>query len=609
MSNEPKLSISGAIAKAFLTTQITPLLAIIGLLLGIFAIGVTPREEDPQVNVTFANVFIPFPGASAKEVEQLVSTPAEQVLSEVVGLKHIYSTSMPGLSIVTVQYKVGEDRTEALVRLYNKIASNQDWLPRNLGVLDPLVKPKGIDDVPIVTLTLWTKDDNVGSFELKQVAHAIESELKREKGTRNIYTVGGSQHVVSVLLDSAKLSGYGIAIDDLRKSLQATNVARDATSLVSDNEEIQLVAGTYLSNEEDISDLVVGVRQGKPVYLRDVAEIRRGAESPKNYVTFGTGPGASDLPAGIKSPAVTVAIAKQPGSNAVEIAEGTIERFEKLRGTFIPEGVEVTVTRNYGHTAQVKSEKLINKLIIETIAVAILIWLALGFREAFIVGSAVVITLAVTIFASWAYGFTLNRVSLFALIFSIGILVDDAIVVVENIHRHMQKGGQKLLDVIPKAVDEVGGPTILATFAVIAALLPMAFVTGLMGPYMSPIPINASMGMLISLAVAYIVTPWMTNKVLGNVDFSHHKEDNGGKMKKFFSGLFMPFMHDKKGGIRQAGLFLAITLLIVLSLSLAAAKLVVLKMLPFDNKSEFQVVLDMPEGTSLEKTSRVLNEM
>lgn len=611
MNNEPKLGISGSIAKSFLTTQITPLLALIGLLLGIFAIGVTPREEDPQVNVTFANVFIPFPGASAKEVEQLVSTPAEQVLSEVVGLKHIYSTSMPGLSIITVQYKVGEDRTEALVRLYNKIASNQDWLPRNLGVLDPLVKPKGIDDVPIVTLTLWTKDDNIGSFELKQVAHAIESELKREKSTRNIYTIGGPKHVVSVLLDAAKLSGYGIAIDDLRNALQATNVARDATSLVSNNEEIQLVAGTYLSNEQDIGNLVVGVREGKPVYLRDVADIRRGPASPTNYVTFGTGQGASHLglASGIKSPAVTVAIAKQPGSNAVEIAENTIARFEKLRGTFIPDNVEVTVTRNYGHTAQVKSEKLINKLIIETIAVALLIWLALGYREAFIVGAAVVITLAVTIFASWAYGFTLNRVSLFALIFSIGILVDDAIVVVENIHRHMQKGGQKLLDVIPKAVDEVGGPTILATFAVIAALLPMAFVSGLMGPYMSPIPINASMGMLVSLAVAYIVTPWMTNKMLGKVDFSHHKEQSNGKMHGFFKRLFTPFMHDKKGGRRQVGLFFVITLFIALSLSLAVVKLVVLKMLPFDNKSEFQVVLDMPEGTPLEQTSRVLNEM
>lgn len=611
MSNEPKLGISGGIAKQFLTTQITPLLALVGLLLGIFAVAVTPREEDPQVNVTFANVFIPFPGASAEEVEQLVSTPAEQVLSEIAGLKHVYSTSVPGMSIVTVQYKVGEDRTEALVRLYNKIASNQDWLPKNLGVLDPLVKPKGIDDVPIVTLTLWTEDETKGSFELKQVAHAIESELKREPGTRNIYTVGGPQHVVHVLLDTAKLSGYNIALDDLRNSLQASNVARDAVSLVNNNEEIQVVAGTFLSNEEDIADLVVGVANGKPVYLHDVAEIRRGADSPDNYVSFGTGAGAEHigLKAGVRSPAVTIAIAKQPGSNAVEIAESTISRFEKLRGTFVPEGVEVTVTRNYGHTAKVKSEKLINKLIIETIAVAFLIWLALGWREAFIVGTAVVITLAITIFASWAYGFTLNRVSLFALIFSIGILVDDAIVVVENIHRHMSMGGQKLLEVIPKAVDEVGGPTILATFTVIAALLPMAFVTGLMGPYMSPIPINASMGMLISLAVAYILTPWMTNKVLANVDFSHHKEDAGTKLKSFFSKLFTPFLDDKKGGKRQIGLFAVITFLIVLSMALAGFKLVVLKMLPFDNKSEFQVVLDMPEGTSLEQTSRILNEM
>ncbi|HHC74450.1 MAG TPA: efflux RND transporter permease subunit [Thiothrix sp.] len=611
MNKPEKLGISGAIAKQFLTTQITPLLALVGLLLGFFAVMVTPREEDPQVNVTFANVFIPFPGASAQEVEQLVSTPAEQVLSEIAGLKHIYSTSMPGLSVITVQYKVGQDRTKALVRLYNKIASNQDWLPQNLGVLDPLIKPKGIDDVPIVTLTLWTKDETIGNFELKQVAHAIESELKREPGTRNIYTVGGAQHVVHVLLDNTKLAAYNIAVDDLRNALQASNVARDAASLVNNNEEIQVVAGTFLSNEDDIAELVVGVHNGKPVYLHNVAEIRRGADSPENYVTFGTAKGASHigLPAGIQSPAVTVAIAKQPGSNAVAIAESTISRFEKLRGTFVPEGVEVTVTRNYGHTAQVKSDKLIHKLMIETIAVALLIWLALGYREAFIVASAVVITLAMTLFASWAYGFTLNRVSLFALIFSIGILVDDAIVVVENIHRHMQNGKEKLLDVIPKAVDEVGGPTILATFTVIAALLPMAFVSGLMGPYMSPIPINASLGMIISLAVAYIVTPWMTAKVLAKVDFSHHKEEKDGFLKKFFSGLFHPFMHNKYYGIRQAGLFFFISLFIVGSLALAGMKLVVLKMLPFDNKSEFQIVLDMPEGTSLEQTSRVLNEM
>ena len=608
--NESKMGISGRIAKQFLTTEITPLLALVGLLLGLFAVMVTPREEDPQINVTFANVFVPFPGASAEQVESLVSTPAEQVLSEIEGLEHIYSTSMPGMSILTVQYKVGEDRTAALVRLYNKISSNQDWLPRNLGVGTPLVKPKGIDDVPIVALTLWTEDQKRGAFELNQVAHAIEAELKRVPGSRDIYTIGGPQQVVHVLLDADKLAGHGISIADLRMALQASNSARDAVSLVNNNEEIQVQAGTFLMDASEVGDLMVGVFDGKPVFLKDVAEVKRTADSPEAYVSFGTGVAAAHkgLSSNIRTPAVTIAVAKQPGTNAVDIANNVIDRFEKLRGTFVPEGVNVTVTRNYGETAQAKSEKLIHKLIIETIAVVLLIWLALGWREALIVGAAVVITLAVTLFASWAYGFTLNRVSLFALIFSIGILVDDAIVVVENIHRHMQQGNKRLLDVIPAAVDEVGGPTILATFTVIAALLPMAFVSGLMGPYMSPIPINASMGMLISLAVAYVVTPWMTGKMLAKVDFTHHHEDNS-KLHGLFSRVMSPFLDDKKGGRRRVGLFTVITLLIVLSASLAVFKLVVLKMLPFDNKSEFQVILDMPEGTSLEQTSRVLNEM
>ncbi|MBU0656494.1 MAG: efflux RND transporter permease subunit [Gammaproteobacteria bacterium] len=611
--NEPKLGISGGIAKKFLTTEITPLLALVGLLLGLFAVMVTPREEDPQINVTFANVFIAFPGASAEQVESLVSTPAEQVLSEIEGLEHIYSTSMPGMSVLTVQYKVGEDRTAALVRLYNKVASNQDWLPQSLGVGTPLIKPKGIDDVPIVALTLWTEDDKRGAYELNQVAHAIESELKRVPGSRDIYTIGGPQQVVHVLLDAEKLAGHGISLSDLRNALQASNSARDAVSLVSNNEEIQVQAGTFLMDASEVGELMVGVFDGKPVFLSDVAEVKRTADSPQAYVSYGTGAGAEHkgLTAGVRTPAVTIAVAKQPGTNAVDIANSVIDRFEKLRGTFVPEGVNVTVTRNYGATAQAKSEKLIHKLIIETIAVALLIWWALGWREALIVGAAVVITLAVTLFASWAYGFTLNRVSLFALIFSIGILVDDAIVVVENIHRHMQQGGKKLLEVIPLAVDEVGGPTILATFTVIAALLPMAFVSGLMGPYMSPIPINASMGMLISLAVAYVVTPWMTGKMLGKVDFSHHAHQAGkdNKLNNFFTRIMSPFLDEEKGGKRRTTLFAVITLLIVLSASLAVVKLVVLKMLPFDNKSEFQVVLDMPEGTTLEQTSRVLNEM
>ncbi|MFN2349449.1 MAG: efflux RND transporter permease subunit [Thioalkalivibrio sp.] len=584
---------------------------------------VTPREEEPQINVTFANVFIPFPGATAREVASLVSSPAEQVLSEVEGLEHVYSVSQPGMSVLTVQFKVGEDRTEAIVRLYNQIFSNQDWLPQGLGVGQPIIKPMGIDDVPIVAVTLWTEDESRGGHELLRVAHAIESELKRVPGTRDIYTIGGPDHVVHVLLDPQRVSGYGIGLDELRMALQASNFSRDAGTLVRDNLEIPVQAGTFLTSAEEIAELVVGVREGRPVYLADVAEIRHGPAPPESYVRFGLGAAAGEGTArGLTQPAVTVAIAKKPGTNAVEIADKLLERLEQVRGTFIPEGVNTTITRNYGQTADDKASTLIQKLIFATTAVVILVWLALGWREAIIVGVAVVITLAITLFASWAYGFTLNRVSLFALIFSIGILVDDAIVVVENIHRHMQMGRRKLLEAIPLAVDEVGGPTILATFTVIAALLPMAFVTGLMGPYMSPIPINASLGMLISLAVAYVVTPWMTYKFLRRQAEAHapveggkgedgkgHGEEGGGWLMRLSERSMGPFVRGDKARGRRWGLYGAIVVLILVSVSLAYFQAVVLKMLPFDDKSEFQVVLDMQEGSSLEQTSRALHEM
>ncbi len=608
-----KMGISGRIAKAFLTTEITPLLAILGLLLGAFAVMVTPREEEPQINVTFANVFVAFPGASSSEVEHLVSTPAEQVLSEIDGIKHVYSVSMPGQAILTVQFKVGEDRTQAIVRLYNAIYSNQDWLPPGLGVAQPIIKPMGIDDVPIATLTLWSEDEKVGALELQQVAHAIEAELKRVPGTRDIYTIGGADRVVHVLPDPARLAGYGIALSDLRTALQMGNQSRNAGNQVAGNREIPVQAGVFLTSAEDVAELVVGVHDGRPVFLRDVAEVRFGADQPEQYVWFGTGPAATTkgITAQDEFPAVTIAIAKKPGVNAVDVADQLINRFDQLKGTFIPDGVNVTVTRNYGATANDKAQKLIGKLVFATIFVVLLVLVALGWREALIVGAAVVITLAATLFASWAWGFTINRVSLFALIFSIGILVDDAIVVVENIHRHMSMGKKNLLEAIPLAVDEVGGPTILATFAVIAALLPMAFVTGLMGPYMSPIPINASMGMLISLGVAFIVTPWMAYKLLRNSHAVHECEDQqqSARLYRFFSRFMGPFLHGKKGRGPRWLLLFGILALIGVSVALPVFKLVVLKMLPFDNKSEFQVVVDMPEGSTVEQTARVLSEL
>jgi multidrug efflux pump subunit AcrB len=492
------LGFSGRIARRFQANALTPLLALAAMLLGLFAVVVTPREEEPQIDVTFANVFVAFPGAGTQEVENLVALPMEQVLSEIEGVKHVYSVSRPGMGVLTVQFEVGEGRSEALVRLYNAVFSNQDWRPQNIGILPPIVKPKGIDDVPIVSATLWTEDAERGTSELLKVAHALEAEIKRVPGTRDVYTIGGAEDIVHVELDPQRVAGFGMTLDDLRSALTSSNVVSHAGALVSGNVETPVQAGTFLSNRDDVAHLVVGMFDGKPVYLDDIATIRARGAQPDKYTWFATGPAAEvvGLDAIAYAPSVTIAISKKPGTNATRITDAVVDRLAQLEATVIPEGVEITITRNYGKTADDKASKLIQKLAFATLSVILLSWFALGWREAIIVGAAVIVTLAATLFASWAWGFTINRVSLFALIFAIGILVDDAIVVVENIHRHrgLRSGG--IGDIIPAAVDEVGGPTILATFTVVAALLPMAFVTGLMGPYMSPIPINASTGMI-----------------------------------------------------------------------------------------------------------------
>ena len=601
-SSDARLGVSGRIAQAFLATEITPLLALAGLLMGLFAVAVTPREEEPQINVTFANVFIPYPGASAREVESLVTTPAEQIVSEIEGVEHVYSASTPGMASLTVRFEVGEPRTDAIVRLYNAFYSNQDWLPPNAGVGQPLIKPKGIDDVPIVAGTLWSENPEVTAADLLRIAHTMETELQRVPGTRDIETLGGPDRVVSVVFDPQRLAGYGLTLDDLRRALSAANASAEAGRSVDRNREVLVQAGTFLMTPEEVADLVVGVRNGAPVFLRDVATVSEGADQPERYVTHGAASG--------RHPAVTITVSKKPGENAVDVAAAVIERFEQMRGIHFPDGVQATVTRNYGATAQDKAQTLIQKLIFATASVVVLVLFTLGWREALVVGAAVLVTLAITLFASWAWGFTLNRVSLFALIFSIGILVDDAIVVVENIHRHLRQGGRKLTEAIPAAVDEVGGPTILATFTVIAALLPMAFVTGLMGPYMRPIPINASTGMLISLAIAFVFTPWLYRRLFLNTAPAHAPAGpSEGALQRFFTRIMTRFLRQDEGRRNRWKLLYVLLGLIVLSLALVALRGVTLKMLPFDNKSEFQVLVDMPEGTPVEETQRVLQAL
>lgn len=605
------LGLSGKIAKFFLISELTPLLALVGLLMGAFAVLVTPREEEPQINVTFANVHVAFPGASSNEVEQLVSIPAEQVLSEIQGVKHVYSVSQPGLSTLTVQFKVGEDRTQAIVRLYNAIFSNQDWLPENLGTAQPLIKPMGIDDVPIVAVAVWSESDTVTGFDLQQVAHTLEVELKRIKGTRDVYSIGTVDRVVHIVPDIEKLASYDITLLELKQALRSANQSSNPVSIINNNENISLKLGSFFSNTDDIGQLVVAVHNNAPVYLNDVAEVKATPDQPEQFVTMGIGSASSgkQLVPGSHFPTVTIAVAKKAGENAVDISQEIIKHLDDLKGTHIPDNIHAAVIRNYGKTANDKAQKLISKLAFATISVVLLVFFTLGRREAVIVGASVIITLTITLFASWAYGFTINRVSLFALIFSIGILVDDAIVVVENIHRHITLGNKSLLEAIPLAVDEVGGPTILATFTVIAALLPMAFVSGLMGPYMSPIPINASMGMLISLAVAFIITPWMANKLLPATHTSSTPSAVDTHLLRFFESNMKPFLMGKQGASKRWILLIAVLLLIAVSVSLPVFKAVVLKMLPFDNKSEFQIVLDMPEGTTVESTQQVLKEV
>lgn len=615
-----RLGVSGRIARLFQANPLTPILAIAGLLLGIAATLITPREEEPQIDVTMANVIVPFPGADARQVEQLVAAPLERVLDGIEGVKHLYSISRPGTAVLTVEFQVGVPRRTALVDLYNQLYSNTDWMPSGMPVGPVVVKPKGIDDVPVLALTLWTDDARRGALDLGEIAHTLENAIKHVPGTRDVYTIGAPDRAVLVTLDPARLAAHGMTVAGLAQALQAADSAARPGERVSARGMVQLAAGRYLADRDDVADLVLGLVDGQPVRVADVATVTAAADVPAQYVWQGAPPGRTG-PASGRAPAVTLAVTKKPGQNASDITREIQRRLVDWRGTLIPQGVQADVVRDYGATASDKAKKLIEKLIFATSAVVLLVLLALGWRSALVVGGAVVLTLALTLFASWAMGFTLNRVSLFALVFAIGILVDDAIVVVENIHRHMSQGAKSLREAIPVAVDEVGGPTILATLTVIAALLPMAFVTGLMGPYMRPIPVNASVGMLISLVVAFVVTPWLSLHLLGGHDRAGQVEaeadaahgQGGGRLSAWlhrtFTALLSPFLDARRGARRRHWLFAGIAVAVLLAVSLVGFGAVILKMLPFDNKSELQVVVDLPEGRTVEDTSALLSEL
>ena len=601
-----EIGISGKIAKAFIQSKLTPLLVVAALFLGIFAVGITPREEEPQIVVPMVDVFVNYPGASAKEVEERVTIPMEKLLSEIKGVEYVYSIVQPGFNMTIVRFYVGEDMEDSLVKLYNKLMSNYDLIPP--GVSQPMVKAKSIDDVPVLALTLWSTSPQYTGYELRRMALSICGELKKNANVSEFSVIGGQRRQVRVTLDPQRLRAYNLSAFQIMTALEKSNVVVRSGRFSAGNAETIVETGRFLKDAEDAGGLVVHVFNGRPVYLKDLARISDGPEEASNYVFMGMGPnaaikGLSGHPAG-QYEAVTIAMAKQKGANASLVAEDALKKVEALKKHLIPQDVQVTVTRNYGETAKEKSDELLYHMLIATFSVIILIALFLGWRESIVVAIAIPVTLALTLLINYLYGYTLNRVTLFALIFSIGILVDDAIVVVENINRHFRLHKIEPLTAV-YAVDEVGNPTILATFTVIAALLPMAFVSGLMGPYMRPIPVGASAAMLFSLLVAFIVSPWLAYIVLKNV--RHNPEENEQKgTARYYEKFLAPLIDVRKKRVVALSVILG---LLLLSLALIPLKRVTMKMLPFDNKSELQVVIDMPEGCTLEETAALTREM
>jgi len=590
------LGISGQIAKAFIQSKLTPLIILASIILGIFAVVVTPREEEPQIIVPMADVFVQAPGMSAHEVEARVTRPMEKLLWEIKGVEYVYSIVKPGMNLTIVRFYVGQNQENSIVKLYNKLMSNYDKIPQ--GVSQPLVKVRSIDDVPILSLTLSSTDKNYSGYELRRIAAEVGDELKKGNDVSEINIIGGQKRQVKVTFDPVKLKGYNLSPFQITQAIQKSNFITDSGKFPSSNSEFTVQTGGFLNNSDEVGNLVVNTSNGAPVYLKDIANIQDTAEEPSNYV-FNWDKNSEN------TEAVTISLSKKKGANATVITEDALKKVEALKGELIPHDVKITVTRNYGETAKDKSDELLNHMMIATISVIILIALALGKREAVVVAVAVPVTLALTLLISYLFGYTLNRVTLFALIFSIGILVDDAIVVVENIHRHFKIEGASLETAI-KAVDEVGNPTILATFTVVASLLPMAFVSGLMGPYMRPIPVGASAAMIFSLLVAFIVSPWLSYIVLKHVKSLGHDEEEGGKVINYYKKIIIPLIEKRNKRLQAIAV---IGGLLVIAMLLIPLKAVQFKMLPFDNKSELQLIIDMPVGTTLEQTAMATQEL
>ena len=596
------MGISGRIAKAFLRSKLTPLVTVASLAVGLLGIFATPREEEPQISVPMIDVIAALPGASPSEAENLLARPIEQRMLEIPGVDHVYSMSGDGYAMTTVRFKVGEDQERSVTRVQAKLASAMDQMPS--GALPPLVKPHSIDDVPVLALTLHSAVYDANT--IRQIAVHLEDEIRTIPDVAETFVVGGQPKQLRVTLDAARLAASGVTPGEVAQALRGANARLQAGELTTSNQVYRIDVGAALATTDEVRSVVVAVRAGSPVYLRNVADVTEGFGETATYVSHAGRMGPPEN-------AVTIAVAKRKGANATRVTQAVMERVNESKGRVLPSEVTLDVTRDYGETAGDKASELILHLIIATISVTVLIWIFLGWREAAVVLVAVPVTLALTLFAYYAMGYTLNRITLFALIFSIGILVDDAIVVVENIYRHLKMADRSPEDAAVHAVDEVGNPTILATFAVIAAILPMAFVSGMMGPYMRPIPVGASVAMLASLAVAFIVTPYLAYRLLkGHVKpLAHahdraHEEEEMSRFGRFYARLMTRLMD--RAPLRRA-FYGAVVALLLVSVGLLFVKAVKVKMLPFDNKSEFQVILDLPEGTTLESTNAVGQEV
>ncbi len=601
MDGPRKLGPAGRFARVWISSKLTPLIIGGALLIGAFAVWKLPREEEPQIIVPMIDVFVQMPGASSREVEERVTKPMEKLLWEIPGVEYIYSTSSPGMSVAIVRFYVGQDEEKSIVRLNQKLLANFDLIPP--GASQPLVKPRSIDDVPILALTLSSK--RYGDYELRRIAAQADDAIKQVPDVSAVTMIGGQHRAIRITLDPSKLAAYHLSPLQVAGALGLSNRRLNSGEFAANNREYILQTGEFLRSAEDVGNVVVGVTGDRPVFVRNVAEVTDGGQEPAEYVRMMQVSGTSSKEL---LPAVTIAISKRKGTNAVVVADNVLRRLDSLKGGVIPADVRVDITRQYGETAAEKSNELLFHMLIAVVSVSLLIAIVLGRRESLIVFLAIPVTLALTLAVFYLYGYTLNRITLFALIFSIGILVDDAIVVVENIVRHWRMPANRTRppqEVAVEAVDEVGNPTILATLAVVAAILPMAFVGGLMGPYMRPIPVGASAAMVFSLLVAFMVTPWAAVRLLKPSEEGEHGEREG-LLTRLYRRFMSAVLH--KTVLRWSFLG-GVVFLLLASMLLVYVKFVKVKMLPFDNKSEFQVIVDMPNGTTLEETARATDAL